>query len=95
MTGYEVDFKALLGQKTLNDHGDVVSAKSLLSVWVIEWDPSKKVNSSSKVFGFDYRMADPHTMQWEAEVIEKLDNAAEKINSLKTGLELVYCLHRT
>ncbi len=94
MSGYAVDYSALLGKKMVDANGTIIGAKSLLSIYVIEWDPAKVEESSSEFIRFEYRLADPHTMQWEAEVMEKIKFVADFLKKDDSGHELVYYFER-
>ena len=87
-----MDYTVLFGQKSLNATGHMIGAKSVLSIWVVDWDPAKKDNSRDTVMAFDYRLADPETMRWEEAVIGALDEAAEVIES--SEFELTYYIHK-
>ena len=67
--GYDTDYTSYLGQVTYNASGQVVSAKSIRSIWLEQFDP-KNIPKSSKLFGFEINPADQLTISYEKEVLK-------------------------
>jgi hypothetical protein len=87
VTGYDVDFLHFLGGKTYNSTGSVVGARSIIIMWYTEWDPAK-LEDTAKIIGFDINLADPFTMQWEADIIKGLMSQTEMLKDEGKGFEL-------
>ncbi len=95
VTGYEVTYKNYIGDKELDqENGRVVAAKSLLALWVLEWDPEKKIGGDDNFLGFDYDLADPDTMRWEGDIIQRFGRAEKELETKNGGYMFLYFLHR-
>jgi hypothetical protein len=87
VTGYDADFLNFLGGKSYNMSGSVIAATSVLIIWNTEWDHDK-LEDSNKLFGFEFDLADPFTMQWESDVINSLLSQRKKMQNKGQGYEL-------
>ena len=66
--GYKFDFSSLLGSVERNSSGHVVSARSVMTVFLVEIDPSQGLSEEGGV-GIELDLADKGTLAWEKEFV--------------------------
>ncbi len=82
VTGRTVDYTRLLGGVTRDESSNrVLKATSVMTVMAVQWehDNESRTDSFEKLFllGVAFNLADSLTMLWEAEAIERLQEAED------------------
>ncbi len=95
VTGHSADYTLLLGERETDpETGEVIAAKSALTLWRVEFDPEKIERDRTQLFGIEYKTADPFTMQWEAEVIRMLEGEMARLGDEDDGYKLLLYFQR-
>jgi Niemann-Pick C1 protein len=95
--GYKTNYTDYLGEVTLNSTGHVIGAKSIRNSWLATFDPSKKAVDSKDVLksGITLNLADPFTMEYELQLIERLLTMANETSLQTEGLGLLISVSRS
>ena len=91
--GQAMDYSDLLGTKELDASGRVVGAKTVQSLWITEFDQTKKGNSST-VVGVEFNLADPLTMEWERQLSEEFKRQQEKVDGADDSFRMFFRVER-
>ena len=67
--GYETDYTSYLGEKQYSETGWVIGAKSVRSIWLLQFSP-EDIPPTQKLTGFEIDQVDPFTFGYEEEVLK-------------------------